>query len=330
MRWLVVLLSACAVSPVEVDSVTQPATAHCRTTVVELNDAGEVISSVELDVESEYLPRVVNCENGGAAFEALKAQAVAARSYLYYRLRTGDGTIRDGTSDQVYGCSREPREEHFDAVRETAGVVLEYMGQVPAGFYVAGSRQEPPECRGGDDDPTDTERFVTYNEGRSGDDIEQTSLGFVSPRNYANRGCLSQNGSHCLASSGWTYRDILRFYYGEDIEIVTAEGIDACAGRPPIDAGPAPVDAGVEDDAGTRDAAVAAPAEDAGIADGGASVAVRTPDGTVTTPLSSGGCSATSSPRSLAPPLVLLLLLARWRAAPSRAGRRRARGRTSS
>ena len=41
---------------------------------------------VTVDVETDYLPRVVTCENGNAAPAALEAQAIAARSYLYYKL----------------------------------------------------------------------------------------------------------------------------------------------------------------------------------------------------------------------------------------------------
>ncbi|MEM6296995.1 MAG: SpoIID/LytB domain-containing protein, partial [Myxococcota bacterium] len=37
-----------------------------------------------IDLETEYLPNVVRCENGGANLEALKAQAIAARSVAYY------------------------------------------------------------------------------------------------------------------------------------------------------------------------------------------------------------------------------------------------------
>ena len=48
-----------------------------------------------VSVEDDYLPRVVSCENGGAPLEALKAQAVAARSYLYYKLDRR-GEIADG------------------------------------------------------------------------------------------------------------------------------------------------------------------------------------------------------------------------------------------
>ena len=195
--------------------------------------SANVIGTGVVDVETDYVPNVVNCENGAASFEALKAQAVAARSYLYYRLdRTGD--IADGTSDQVYSCSRTPGEEHFRAAEETSGQVLQYQGTQVAAFYVAGSRQQPPGCTGGTDDPTNTERFVTYNTGKSGDEVEQTTLGLVNPANHANRGCKSQNGADCLSDDGWVYDDILRFYYGEDIEIVTAEGACVLAG---IDAG---------------------------------------------------------------------------------------------
>jgi hypothetical protein len=35
---------------------------------------------------------------------------------------------------------------------------------------------------------------------------------------------MSQNGSSCLATAGDDVDTILRFYYGDDIEIVTATG----------------------------------------------------------------------------------------------------------
>ncbi len=198
----------------DVGSVSQPITAYCDANV-------EGVGPVP--VETEYLARVVSCENGGAALEALKVQAITARSYLYYKLDTS-GSIADGTSDQVYGCDRDPGEQHYRAVEETAGLVLRYRDTQVAAFYVAGARQEGPSCMGGADDPTNTERYVTYNEGLAGDGIVQTTLGWVNTGNYANRGCASQNGAHCLAGQGWGYEDMIRFYYGEDIELVRAEG----------------------------------------------------------------------------------------------------------
>lgn len=195
--------------------------AYCQATV---------IGTGVVDVETDYLPSVVTCENGAASLEALKAQAVAARSYLYYRLdRTGD--IGDGTGDQVYSCGRPPTANAIAAVEATAGIVLQYQGTQVAAFYVAGAKQQPPDCMGGTDDPTNTERFVTYNQGLSGDDITQTTLGLVNPTNRANRGCKSQNGADCLSDNGWLYPEILRFYYGEDIEMVQSEGSCIAAGE---------------------------------------------------------------------------------------------------
>ncbi len=193
----------------------------------------DVIGTGLVEVETDYLPRVVNCENGAADFEALKAQAVTARSYLYYRLElTGD--IEDGQGDQVYSCGREPTADHIRAVTETSGQVLRYQATQVAAFYVAGSLQSGPSCTGGTDDPTDTEKWVTYNSGKEGDNIEQTMLGFVAPSNHANRGCLSQNGSDCLAERGDDYLSMLRFYYGEDIEVELAEG--PCVDAPVVGA----------------------------------------------------------------------------------------------
>ena len=199
----------------------------------------QVDGSGQVEVETDYLPHVVACENGGADFAALQAQAVAARSYLYYKIRSA-GHIGDGQGDQVYTCGRGPNQAHLDAAASTAGQVLMYHDDVIAAFYVAGAIPSTDDCRPapGDRDPTGTEHFVTYNEGRSGDALEQTSLGFVNPRNYANRGCKSQNGANCLSEHGVPYDRILRFYYGEDIELVNAEG--PCAGPPPPPPPPPP------------------------------------------------------------------------------------------
>ncbi len=184
-----------------------------------------------VDVENDYLPRVVACENGAADTEALKAQAVAARSYLYYIIDFY-GAIDDGTSDQVYSCGRVPLQVHRDAVRQTAGQVLTYRGRVVAAFYVAGAVPSAlavacmplPD----DHDPWNTERYVTYNWGLSGTEVSQTPLGYIDPYNYRNRGCQSQNGADCLSREGWQYEDILRYYYGSDINLQVVGADDTC------------------------------------------------------------------------------------------------------
>ncbi|PIE17093.1 MAG: hypothetical protein CSA65_09700 [Proteobacteria bacterium] len=191
------------------------------------------------DMENDYLPHVITCENGAAGFEALKAQAVAARSYAYYVTRNG-GSIKDGQANQVYSCSAKPKQRHYDAVKATAGQVLRYQGTVICAFYVAGAKpSDTTGCvaKSWDSDPTHTETYVTYNEGKSGSGITQSKLGWVSSSNIYNRGCKSQNGANCLGKAGRDYVQILRFYYGADIELYQTTG--SCV-TPPADAGALP------------------------------------------------------------------------------------------
>ncbi len=173
--------------------------------------------------ETDYLPHVVHCENGGAPLESLKAQAVASRTYLAYKMATS-GSINDGQGDQVYTCSSEPDANDIEAVNETSGIVMQYEGESIAAFFVAGADSTPPACMDDGADTTDTVQYVTYNQGLSGSSIHQTSLGFVDPTNYANRGCMSQLGSRCLANEGDSFDTILKFYYGADIQIVQSTG----------------------------------------------------------------------------------------------------------
>jgi MYXO-CTERM domain-containing protein len=221
-------ISACSPTGEVVDWIRRPLGAICK-----VNVTGVGVRQVETD----YIPHVVACENGGASTEALKAQAVAARSYMYYSVLKS-GSICDGTKCQVYSCSKKPQQKHYDAAKATAGQVLVWGGVVVCSFYVAGAKPSTPTCQAlaSDPDPTNTEKHVTYNEGKSGGGITQTALGWVSPTNKYNRGCKSQNGAHCLASKGKLYPQILRFYYGADIQLVSATG--SCV-TPPKDASPA-------------------------------------------------------------------------------------------
>jgi hypothetical protein len=196
----------------------------------------DVIGAGTKQVETDYIPHVVACENGAADSEALKAQAVAARSYMHYKVNN-EGSICDGTKCQVYTCANKPQQRHYDAAKATAGQVLMWDGVVICAFYVAGAKPSTASCvpLPTDEDPTGTEKWVTYNEGKSGSDVTQSDLGWVDPGNKFNRGCKSQNGAHCLSLKGRPYPEILRFYYGADIQLVTAVG--SCV-EPPLDAGP--------------------------------------------------------------------------------------------
>ena len=195
-----------------------------------------------LEMEEDYLPHVVQCENDGAGPEALKAQAVSARSYAYYKIGVS-GSVTDGQGDQVYSCNKTPEQRHYDAVRETAGQFFLYEDTVVAAFYVAGADpgdRDTCVADSQDADPTDTEKYVTYNEGVAAGDVEQTTLGWIHPENWANRGCMSQWGSRCLDQRGVGYIAIGRFYYGDDIGLTQAVGpcvdgrVVSSLPRPPV------------------------------------------------------------------------------------------------
>jgi hypothetical protein len=249
------LLGACGdLDDDDIQMLRLPLKAQCSITVV---------GKGTKDLEKDYLPHVITCENGGASFEALKVQAVSARTFAYYKIATA-GSVKDGTSDQVYSCASKPQQKHYDAVNATAGQVLVWSNVVICSFFVAGAKPSTQSCvaLASDPDPTSTEKYVTYNAGKTGSAVKQSTLGWVSSTNKYNRGCMSQNGSHCQAVKGKKYADILRFYYGADIQIVTATG--ACVDPPP----PPKPDTGVKKlDQGTpkRDAG-APPSPEAGAA----------------------------------------------------------------
>lgn len=207
-------------SPFDYAQVQLPLNAYCTVSV-------EGFGSV--NVETDYVPGVTACENGNAPTEALKAQAVAARTFMYYKLNSGTTVLKNSQGDQVYSCSYiKTQDKHRSAARDTIGTVVVYKNQPICSFYVSGKcPSNTSSCVAVPSDgcaDARLEGFVTYNKGKSGTNVKQTSLGWVSPTNNFNRGCMSQNGARCLANAGWQWQDILRFYYGEDITFVKAEG----------------------------------------------------------------------------------------------------------
>ncbi len=203
--------------PLPLSMVQAPHAAWCT---IEVQGRGGV------DTETDYLPHVVQCENGGAGLEALKAQAIAARSVAYWSMAT-HGSICDSQQCQVYSCGHEPSALVRQAVAETAGQYLAYGDVLTYGFYVSGDSQtSPPSCEG--DPGGQLEGRVTYNDGLHGTDVEQTTLGWVFDPDDAgfgqNRGCMSQWGARCLEGQGRDAAGILRFYYGADLEIRQASG----------------------------------------------------------------------------------------------------------
>lgn len=106
------------------------------------SDYGLVLVN-EVSIE-EYLYAVLPSEMpSGYGNEALKAQAVCARSYAYRQLQSQtyseyDAHLDDTTSYQVYNNIPET-EESIRAVDETSGQVLSYDGNVISTYYFSTS-----------------------------------------------------------------------------------------------------------------------------------------------------------------------------------------------
>jgi peptidoglycan hydrolase-like amidase len=171
-----------------------------------------------LDMESEYLPVVVASENPKAPYESLKAQVIASRTFAFFKMiyepRSNEYDILDSQADQVYDPERweilSPAEQETirQAIRETNGIILKYAGVIICSCYVSGNAQ--------------TLHYVTFNEGKSGDNITQTTLinySYPPSRTPHNRGCMGQVQANELASQGYTYEQIIKYFYGSDIII---------------------------------------------------------------------------------------------------------------
>jgi hypothetical protein len=172
---------------------------------------------------------VVTAELGGSRhLEALKAQAIAARTYVQHALHSDPalGTeakpVRNGQDFQVAAAvaTALPRR----AAEETRGGVAFYRGRLILANYVAGAPWAPGAWEGIASPKYPTEKYVTYNAGRVGASVLPTQQ--ANPRHADNRGTLSQNGADALAARGWTWPRILRFFYGDDLQFTLPEPAD--------------------------------------------------------------------------------------------------------
>lgn len=139
---------------------------------------GDTLLAVNYVDLEQYLTSVVGSEMSAAApIEALKAQAIAARSYaLVHKFRPATQWYDLGSDErhQAYkGVATEYNTTH-QAVNETSGQILSYQGGVVESLYGA------------------TQEIVT---------------------NAHNGWGMSQTGAYTYASSGYKYEQILAIYY---------------------------------------------------------------------------------------------------------------------
>ena len=141
------------------------------------------------------------------------------------RPAAGSATARAARSTRAAPARRR---SSCQAVQETSGMYLSYSNTLTYGFFVAGdSGVRAAVVRR--IEPRTTEHWVTYNEGKTGSEVDADRPGLVFQPGDAgygqNRGCMGQWAARCLENSnGYDYQGILRFFYGDDIQILQAQG----------------------------------------------------------------------------------------------------------
>jgi hypothetical protein len=175
-------------------------------------------------MEDDYLPHVITCENGGANLQALKAQAIAARSVAYYSILTS-GSICDGQGCQVYGMRSDALGKGQASGERDRGTVPEVRRHADVrllrerGFELVGT-----ELQGKLEPPDGEVRHVQLRPVRHVREADLTRVhrpaGIrTEPRLHESVGCARLENS-----KGQDYKQILQFYYGKDIQIAQATG----------------------------------------------------------------------------------------------------------
>lgn len=166
--------------------------------VKNINGSLTVINDIPLE---EYIRGVVPSEMpSNWEYEALKAQAIAARSYALANLgkQAKYGyDLKDNTEDQAYGGASSETDRTNKAVMETSGLVLTYDMKIISAYYSASA--------GG---YTNTNAW--------GGNLPYLHSVFSFDDNVAKNGHgvgMSQHGANNLAKQGYNAYQILQYFY---------------------------------------------------------------------------------------------------------------------
>ena len=159
--------------------------------------------AIEKMALEDYLRGVVPAEIGrDAPDEAMKAQAIVSRTYAYRHIladKAKEYDVEDTVSNQVY--KPEKITDRSDAaVRATEGVILVYKDE-PVGAWFSSSN-------GG---------RIKSSQEKWGGSLRPYSISKADPFDTHGGGGhgvgMSQHGAMAMAKQGYSYRDILDFYW---------------------------------------------------------------------------------------------------------------------
>lgn len=159
-----------------------------------------VINDVSLE---DYIKGVVPSEMPSSwELEALKAQAIAARSYALANLgkRASLGyDLKDTPEDQAYGGASAETSKTNRAVDETSGLVLTYNYKVVSAFYSASAGGQTVTAKEAWGNDVPYVRSVPSFD----DNVKKNGHGIG----------MSQHGANNLAKQGYNAYQILNYFY---------------------------------------------------------------------------------------------------------------------
>ncbi len=188
----------------------QPVTIRIKMTREE-NIAVYGAEEISIDIE-EYLRGVVPSEMYESAnIEALKAQAICARTYAYYRRNS---VLSDTTNHQSFHAGKIGKNSRSDeAIQSTCGMVLTYGGTLVNCFYCASNKGMTK--RSGDVWNTHYPYYVSKS-----DEWDEAAREESNVTSFGHGIGMSQHGAMWAARHGVSYTSILAFYY-EDCAITS-------------------------------------------------------------------------------------------------------------
>ncbi len=164
------------------------------------NMSGKLTVINDIDLES-YIKGVVPSEMPASwEFEALKAQAIAARSFALANLgkQSRNGyDLKDNTEDQAYGGASAETNITNKAVDETHGLVLTYDMKIISAYYFASAGGMTNTSIWGGDVPY-LRAVPSFD-----DNVKKNGHGVG----------MSQHGANNLAKQGYNAYQILQYFY---------------------------------------------------------------------------------------------------------------------
>ena len=182
-----------------------------------------------LDLE-EYVAGVISSEAyTDEGMEALKAQAVVARTYALEKTNYCQDSIDNSTKTQTF--TRNIVDNAKEAAVSTSGEILQYNGSIFESEYDSFC-YEDDDCRDATRN-SDGTYSVIYTKLPNG---ERHTITLSDPSQYSHiisgqghaRG-MSQLLSYQLAKEGKNYQEILSYFYSDGVEITTVSGTSGSA-----------------------------------------------------------------------------------------------------